>query len=85
MIPNDRFFAAADALLDAVAREGDDASVVMLVEEPADGQVMPDGVFTAVELTEAINFLMRLGLVAEHELGAAESNEDESSEDPHWA
>jgi len=71
--------------LDAVAREGDDASVVMLVEEPAEGEVMPNGVFTAVELTEAINFLMRLGLVEEHQLGASESTEDESSDDPHWA
>lgn len=69
MISDDRLFHAAEALLNAVGRDGDRASMVMLVDEPSDAQDLPDGVFTATELTEALNFLMRLGLIDATTLG----------------
>ena len=72
MIPDNRLFSAADALLEAVTREGEHASMVMLIDEPSEGEELPEGVFTAVELTEALNMLVRLGLVDARTLGADE-------------
>jgi hypothetical protein len=44
----------------------------MLVDNYADANECPEGVFTAAELTEALTMLMRLGLVDARALGAAD-------------
>ncbi len=82
MISIDRLFTAADALLDAVHSEGNSATMDMLVEEPPEGEQIPDGVFTAIELTEALNMLYRLGLVDDRTLGVTETDQDELTD---WA
>lgn len=74
MVTDERLFQAADALLEAVSREGDQASMVMLIDEPSAGDDLPEGVYTATELTEALNMLMRLGLVTDRILGIADED-----------